>query len=104
MSSALPKPLKDSLATRPEIQITHTRGGRQSLAPVDINTLGPDLKGPTLAKANLQALFSLTNRSSNWRNLIEKCQISSFKTKYGIVTVCSFEKACLHCSDAKSMV
>ena len=42
MSSALPKRLKDSLATRPEIQITHTRGGRQSLAPVDINTLGPD--------------------------------------------------------------
>ena len=42
MSSALPKRLKDSLATRPEIQITHSRGGRQSLAPVDINTLGPD--------------------------------------------------------------
>ena len=36
MSSALPKRLKDSLATRPEIQITHTRVGRQSLAPVDI--------------------------------------------------------------------
>ena len=42
MSSALPKRLKDSLATWSEIQITHTRGGRQSLAPVDINTLGPD--------------------------------------------------------------
>ena len=39
MSSALTKRLKDSLATRPEIQITHTRGGRQSLAPVDINTV-----------------------------------------------------------------
>ena len=26
------------IATRPETQITHTRGGRQSLAPVDINT------------------------------------------------------------------
>ena len=38
MSSALPKRLKDSLAIRPEIQITHTRGGRQSLALVDINT------------------------------------------------------------------
>ena len=38
MSSALPKRLKDSFATQPEIQITHTRDGRQSLAPVDINT------------------------------------------------------------------
>ena len=38
MSSTLPKRLKDSLATRPDIQITHTRDGRQSLAPVDINT------------------------------------------------------------------
>ena len=26
------------IATRPETQITHTRGGRQSLVPVDINT------------------------------------------------------------------
>ena len=26
------------IATRPETQITHTRGGRQSLAPVDVNT------------------------------------------------------------------
>ena len=50
MSSALPKPLKDSLATRPEIQITHTRGGRQSLAPVDINTLGPDPRKGLLAR------------------------------------------------------
>ena len=41
MSSALPKPLKDSLATRPAIQITHTRGGRQSLSPVD--TIGKQL-------------------------------------------------------------
>ena len=38
MSSALSKRSKDSLATRPGIQITHTRGGRESLAPVDINT------------------------------------------------------------------
>ena len=28
-----------SIATRPETQITHTRGGRESLARVDINTL-----------------------------------------------------------------
>ena len=41
MSFALPKRLKDSLATRPEIQITHTRGGRQSLTPVDILLLHP---------------------------------------------------------------
>ena len=45
MSSALTKVpltkrLKDSLATRPKIQITHTRGGRQSLAPFDINREG----------------------------------------------------------------
>ena len=26
------------IATRPETQITHTRGGKQSLAPIDINT------------------------------------------------------------------
>ena len=26
------------IATRPETQITHSRGGRQSLAPIDINT------------------------------------------------------------------
>ena len=37
LNSVLP-----GLATRPQTQITHTRVGRQSLALVDINTLGPD--------------------------------------------------------------
>ena len=39
--------------------------------------------GPTLAKADLSTLFSLTNRSSNWQNL--KVKIFAFKTKYGDV-------------------
>ena len=56
MSSALPKRLKDSLATRPEIQITHTRGGRQSLAPVDINTRERKQREQETVSQNLEAI------------------------------------------------
>ena len=82
MSSALPKPLKDSLATRPEIQINHTRGGRQSLAPVDINTLGPDPHGLkrlmlTAAEGNVRS-----------RNLLQRFgNVVEFPLQYLVVIV-----------------
>lgn len=41
----------------------------------------PEFK--TRQRHDLSALFSLTNRSSNWQNV--KVKISSFKTKYGNV-------------------
>ena len=76
--------LKPSTEALPELRVT-SHGLRLKLLTFGVgdSLLLPFTSiplGPTLAKANLHALFSLTYRSSNWRNL-------NFKTKYGIVQI-----------------
>ena len=56
------------IATRPETQITHTPGGRQSLAPVDINTKQRQ-RG---VQAEAQSMASIGKVCRDWQPLMER--------------------------------